>query len=316
VLGAGGTLGFAYHAGTLAALAEATGWDPRTAEVVVGTSAGAVAASLLRAGLSAADLAARTTGEPLTPEGRLLVSRLGEATPMGTPAARHARRPGSTALLRQALLRPGSVRLGAAVAAALPPGALPTETIVRGLSGVLGATWPDRPTWICAVDLDDGARVVFGRPGAPEASWLGAVAASCAVPSLFQPVAIGGRRYVDGGAHSVTNLDVVEDLGLDLVIVSAPMSARAAALRPSLDLPFRAVSAARLAAEVAAVRRRGTSVVVLHPSAADRRLMGFNLMDARRRRSVAVQARHSALEWLRRPVNRRQLESILGGRRP
>jgi len=40
VLGAGGIVGHAFHAGVLGALAEVTGWDPRAAEVVVGTSAG------------------------------------------------------------------------------------------------------------------------------------------------------------------------------------------------------------------------------------------------------------------------------------
>ena len=52
VLGAGGLHAAAHHAGTLAALAEATGWDPRTADVVVGTSAGATTAVSLRAGWS------------------------------------------------------------------------------------------------------------------------------------------------------------------------------------------------------------------------------------------------------------------------
>ena len=52
-LGAGGVVGHAYHAGVLAALEEATGWDPRDAEVIVGTSAGSVVGSLLRAGFAA-----------------------------------------------------------------------------------------------------------------------------------------------------------------------------------------------------------------------------------------------------------------------
>src|SRR6516165_6415165 len=56
VLGAGGVVGHAFHAGALAALADETGWDPRRAEIVVGTSAGSVAGALLRAGFSARDL--------------------------------------------------------------------------------------------------------------------------------------------------------------------------------------------------------------------------------------------------------------------
>jgi NTE family protein len=62
VLGAGGLVGHAWHAGVLAGLAEGLGWDPRTADVVVGTSAGSVVAAMLRGGLSAADVFAR--GDP------------------------------------------------------------------------------------------------------------------------------------------------------------------------------------------------------------------------------------------------------------
>jgi NTE family protein len=41
VLGAGGPVGSAFHAGVLRALAESCGWDPRRAELIIGTSAGA-----------------------------------------------------------------------------------------------------------------------------------------------------------------------------------------------------------------------------------------------------------------------------------
>ncbi|MCZ7678960.1 MAG: hypothetical protein M5U28_09490 [Sandaracinaceae bacterium] len=70
VLGAGGPVGHAFHAGLLRALSQALGWDPREAELVLGTSAGAQVGALLRAGMSADDLAARAAGEPLTPRAR------------------------------------------------------------------------------------------------------------------------------------------------------------------------------------------------------------------------------------------------------
>ena len=63
VLGAGGIVGHAFHAGVLSALAEATRWDPRGSEIIVGTSAGSRVGALLRAGVSASDLAAFATGE-------------------------------------------------------------------------------------------------------------------------------------------------------------------------------------------------------------------------------------------------------------
>lgn len=50
------------------------------------------------------------------------------------------------------------------------------------------------PTIICATDFDQGRRVEFtsGRLGER-------VAASCAIPIVFEPIVISGVRYVDGG---------------------------------------------------------------------------------------------------------------------
>jgi NTE family protein len=85
VLGAGGATGHAFHIGVLSALEEATGWDPRTADVIVGTSAGAIIGALLRGGLSPRDLAARALGEPLSDEGTAIAAILGKPEP--PPAA-------------------------------------------------------------------------------------------------------------------------------------------------------------------------------------------------------------------------------------
>src|SRR3954471_12436637 len=82
VLGAGGATGHAFHIGVLAALEEATGWDPRTADVIVGTSAGAIIGALLRAGLGPRDLAARALGEDLSAEGQKVAAVLGRPGPV------------------------------------------------------------------------------------------------------------------------------------------------------------------------------------------------------------------------------------------
>ena len=65
VLGAGGSLGVAYHGAVLGTIEEVTGWDPRTAEVIVGTSAGSITGSMLRAGLPACDLMGVSESSPL-----------------------------------------------------------------------------------------------------------------------------------------------------------------------------------------------------------------------------------------------------------
>ena len=56
-----------------------------------------------------------------------------------------------------------------------------------------------------------------------------AVAASCAIPGFYHPVTVAGRRYVDGGICSVSNLDLLCGEGLDLVICLNPMSSLAQA---------------------------------------------------------------------------------------
>src|SRR5699024_5762546 len=71
---------------------------------------------------------------------------------------------------------------------------------------------------VTAVDADTGAVRAFDA-----GSGVGmedAVAASCALPGRFPSVAIGGRRYTDGGAVSATHADLAS--GCSEVLVIAP----------------------------------------------------------------------------------------------
>ena len=309
VLGAGGTAGHAFHSGVLAALEESTGWDPRGAEIVVGTSAGSIIAALLRAGVGGPDLLAQTLRRPVGPEAQAVFARAGRrgGGPLPRPGAASTGRGPSAASL---LLRPWGVRPGAMVAAMLPAGKVSTEVVAAGVRNVYGDTWPDRPTWICAVRLDRGRLVVFGRSGSPRASMADAVAASCAIPAYFAPVEIGGVRHVDGGAHSVTNADLLAGLGLDLVLVSCPMGSTGDSLNAGLDLPLRAAVRARLGREVAALRRSGTEVITFLPTRADRAAMGNNAMDPRRRHAIGVSAHASTLERLGDPGLAARLKAL------
>lgn len=66
---------------------------------------------------------------------------------------------------------------------------------------------------VVATDLQSGEPVVFrsGNTGM-------AVRASSSVPGLFQPVAINGREYVDGGLVSPVPVHTARTLGADFVI--------------------------------------------------------------------------------------------------
>ena len=137
-----------------------------------------------------------------------------------------------------------------------------------------------------------------------------AVAASCAIPGFFAPVEIDGVRYVDGGAHSPTNADVVAGLGLDLVVVSSPMSAAGRGIRVAADVAVRRYSRTLLDAEAVRVRRSGTPVIAFQPTADDQRVMGLNAMDPSRRAAVARAARESTLRRLERPDVQRRLAPL------
>lgn len=303
VLGAGGVVGQAYHAGALRALEEATGWDPRDAEVVVGTSAGSHVGALLRAGLSAPDLAARAAGEPLSAEGRKIVRHIGPPEPIPRPRLRTIG-VASPALVLRSVTRPWTARPGTLAAALIPRGRVSLEPFAARTNWLFGHSWPEETTWIPAVRLHDGSRVVFGQEGAPRTEVGTAVAASCAVPGWFKPVVIDGRRYVDGGAHSTTNLDLLAGLGLDLVVVISPMTVARGVAPLRLDYAARAGLRFRLAGETRSVRRTGTPVAILQPAAADLAVMGVNAMNPGRRHPVVTQAYLSTLRLLERPEAR------------
>ena len=310
VLGAGGVAGGAFHAGVLAAIEEKIGWDPRSAAVIVGTSAGSIAGASLRAGLSAADMLARAEDRPLSLAGaRLLGGVRPPARPPASKPARRMRPPADIAArLGRAVTRPFDARPLALLAALLPEGTVATDIISDGIAGMALRSWPDKPLWVCAVRERDGRLVVFGRDSTPPLP--DAVAASCAIPGYFAPVVLDRQKFVDGGAYSPTNADTLLDVDLDLVVVSSPLSRVGRGLRLAIDQPARRWSRLVLDAEALRLRRRGMHVVAFQPTAEDAAVIGPNPMDPDRRFAVARQARESTLRRLERSDTRARLKIL------
>jgi NTE family protein len=255
VLGAGGTAGEAFHRGVVRAMDD-LGLDARAAELIVGTSAGAlVAASLRRSAPARRFPAAPRTGRPVRSRRGLLLDL--------------ARRPRQG--LNALLLRPE-----------FATGRLDVGFIAERLRRLHGTAWPAPELWIVAVRRRDGRRVVFGTPGAPAADVGSAVAASCAIPAYFTPVRIDGVDYIDGGVHSPTNADLLAGRDLDLVVVSSPMSVDVRSVRPRVDLPVRLRFRQLLRGETWTLRRHGVRIVTIEPDSATLQAMGLNLMSARR----------------------------------
>jgi NTE family protein len=297
VLGAGGLVGQAYHAGVLAALEAELGWDPRQADLIVGTSAGSISGTLLRLGVAPSDLAALATQSPLSPEGFSLVERIQpNSADLPSPPPRdwiRPWRPPTAALLARTARRPWGFRPEVAAMTMLPRGRIDITDRAAPLHAMVGMNWPER-LWICAARRSDGGRVVFGRHGAPPAPLAAAVLASCAIPAYFAPVTIGGVEYFDGGVYSPTNADAVRAERPDIVVVISPMSFD----RPVLGAPdglFRWSARRRLEHETRRLERVGSTVIRIEPDASSRAAMGLNPMsDRRAHRVVSAAMRETA----------------------
>ena len=280
VLGGGGIAGYAFHCGVLGALEEA-GFDPRAADLMVGTSAGAIAGALLRGGVRATVVRDRLLAGIDDPDElariRLLAGRSTRAVP------RIWAGPGSPGLALSELRKGRGLRWTRLAAGLLPEGRLELDPVIDPIETLFPDGWPDRSLWIPATDLSSGKRVVFGRDLHPPVHR--AVAASAALPGFFVPAEIDGRTYVDGGLASPFNLDLVidhrsgSDRPIDLVVVAAPLSL--AHLEPGspLDAMARALPRRRLRREINRVGATGVPVLSLEPDRAAARAMGLNPMD-------------------------------------
>jgi NTE family protein len=323
VLGAGGVLGGAWLTGALHAIASETGWDPGSADHIVGTSAGSMVGALLACGVPPWFMVAHSSGEDLD----------GLEDARGEPASTADRSAGARYGLHRGLppLGPGSWRLAAAslarpyryspaalLAGWLPHGIISTEPLKDTIRRACDAPWAPHPNfWAIAVDYGSGRRVAFGRTDAPSAELPDAVAASCAIPGFFRSVEIAGRRYVDGGVHSASNLDVLEAEGLDLVIALNPMSSlHAGAPRTvgeRIALQIRQASGRRLGSEAKRLREAGTDVVLIQPTVHDLDAMGSNLMNRARRNQVIEAAVRSVTEHLTKSEARATLAQLPPG---
>jgi NTE family protein len=292
VLGAGGATGAAFHAGTLLAIEQDLGWCPGSADIVVGSSAGSIVGALIRAGMSTEDLAAWGSSVPPSSAGRylrLVVDEMQSMSPRRRLSPLQCQRPNIYMLRR--FLNPYDRHRHTIAVSLIPHGVVDMAPVMRTMGRVV-RRWPSEPLWIPAVRTRDGRRVVFGRDLRVP---LGdALAASCAIPGIFRPVAIGKSTYVDGAVHSPTNADLLDRSGLDVVIVLSPMSGSRSAHGHGPNQLLRAACAARLARERQSLERSGTAVVVIEPDASTLEAMGGNPLDDGRTGAVVTQAFLSA----------------------
>ncbi len=258
VLGSGGATGIAWELGVLAGLARAG--VSLDADLVVGTSAGAVVAAWLTTSGAVPDVgeaprerAGRIGSADIA---RLLAAQL-------HPSRRHA-----------------VAWLGGRATAAWTPAA-EADWVGRFAPGLAGLPWPANLV-IVATDATSG-RPAFISARQP-ADLAAAVAASCALPGVFPAVRIDGRLHFDGGLRSPANLDVAA--GADAVIVVAPLSGAVRAHR-------------RPGHQAVHLARAGTRVVLIEPDLTGRLALGPDLLAPERTErafaaGLAAARRHAA----------------------
>jgi len=293
VLGAGGTLGATWMVARVRALEVELGWDARDADLLVGSSAGAVLAALLASGVSASDLLDHQRGRAAAGNPLAQVSFDYDTSVGGTTPQRPPLRVGSPSLLRKVARHPRQLGPMTALAAALPTGRgslAGLHVAVDRAAGGRDAPWPSS-LLVTAMDYATGERIAFGARGAPGSTVADAVIASCSIPGWFAPAHIGDRAYVDAGIRQATSADLAVGHGLDEVIVLAPLAIMVAEEVPDrrfarLERGWRRHLTGIMGVEVAALDREGVRTTVITPTRAERTAMGPNLMDSRRRAAV------------------------------
>lgn len=259
MLGGGGVTGIAWEIGLIAGLADA-GVELTQADLVVGTSAGSVVGVQILSGAPLEDLYAGQLADASSEIGARM----------------------SLAALARFVLAGVWPRDATRARAALGHAALRAKTVPESdrknviESRLKLKTWPQQRVLIVAVDAESGASRVFDSSSG--ISLVDAVASSCAVPLVWPPMTVDGRRYMDGGVRSIANADLAA--GCDRVVVLAPVTA---AVRRS----------GRISTQLAGLGADVHSIVV-SPDAAARKAIGRSVLDPAHRAAAARAGRRQA----------------------
>jgi NTE family protein len=201
VLGAGGLVGTGWLAGLANGLRR-HGVNLTEADLIVGTSAGAIVGAMLATGQDLDPLGTfvgadtPTTTETSTMDSGVLAEVFAVmGDPTMSPAATR-RKAGELALAADTMTEAAHIsQMGALITA---------------------RDWPQGALRVTAVDTETGDQEIWDRT--KNVPLLAAVASSCAVPGVYPPITINGRRYIDGGFYSPTNANLAADARVLLVI--------------------------------------------------------------------------------------------------
>ena len=234
VLGGGGFTGGVYQIGALRALdLLSVNKSVNQFDVYVGTSAGALIASLAANGVTPEQMMRVVNNQTPTPFrdinlDMLLRPNYREFVTRGIKLPLQLA--GLARVLGRNLRAFSPVDLAIALAEALPSGLYTGAGVERYVRTVL--TDPDRTDdfrllqnelYLAATDLDTCERIVLGAEGWDDVAISRAVAASAALPMVYKPVEVKGRELVDGGIVSTTNIDIAVEAGAEFIVVVNPL---------------------------------------------------------------------------------------------
>jgi NTE family protein len=261
VLGGGGPVGEAWESGVISGLMD-RGIDLSRADLIIGTSAGAIVGARLASRMSPSDFITAA----LAPS---------DAPPPGQSNQMSSSPPPDLSFLAGKLQKMGtgkgsqlSVRAEiGAWAQKVPPIVSESQFVASYQRRFPEKEWPGRAYECISVEAADGSlRLWNGSSGVPLAL---AVASSCALPGIFTPVTINGHRYMDGGVRSVTNADLAR--GCKTALVLAPTMGSDDALAKSFTRP--------LNGELQTLRDSGCEVELIVPDTASLKAFGAKLGD-------------------------------------
>ena len=229
-LAGGGVIGGMYEVGVVAAFEQdVLRRSGAEFDVYVGCSAGSVVASLLANGVTASEIY-RILDEDLADPLNFRRSSVYSSSSFGRAALQFARFVWAVGKHATTGLRTSVPDMLARAERDFPAGFfslaqlehyMRTTFAARGLTNSFEAL--KRPLLIPAIDLERAERVVFGRGEFSAVPISQAIAASSAIPGFFEPFAIDGRDYVDGGVGFTGHADLAADAGAEVVVVVNPL---------------------------------------------------------------------------------------------
>ncbi len=337
VLGGGGFTGGVYEIGALRALdLLAVNSTVNEFDVYVGTSAGSFVASM--------------TANGVTPEEMMRVLNKALPSPIADPKLRTLLRPNYKAWLTKGATLPfkvvktlrhlasnfgevSMVDVAMGIAEGLPSGVYNNHGLERYMAEVLGD--PDRSNdfrelrrelLLTATDVDTCERLVLGQGEWADVPISKAVAASTALPMVYEPIELRGRHLMDGGIASTTNVDVAVDAGAKFIIVVNPlvpyvndfetkmptMFGERVKRVSDMGLPgignqaFRLMAHARLQLAVESWKHRfpDVDIILIEPEADDELMFGTSILDYSSRLKIAKHGFESVTQKLARDYPR------------